>query len=151
MKNTKFKLKSHVIITKFRIKSHSNYQCMYVCMFNRCPCVHGKGQHQLGQEVLFSRPSKQTWLATHRWLSGSQPCSRALRLVWKTNPVTFTIGLSRNRTGHSHFTSRQNHHFLSQKDSLQAVGLLFWLGARRHWCRRRKYYICPAPLHQPPN
>ena len=25
------------------------------------------------------------------------------------------------------------------------------LGARRHWCRHRKYYICPALFPQPPN
>ena len=49
------------------------------------------------------------------------------------------------------FTSRGNHQILSLKDPWQAVGLLLWLGARRHWCRHRKYYVCPAPLYQPPN
>ena len=50
-----------------------------------------------------------------------------------------------------HFTNRGNHQILSQKDPLQAVGLLLWLGGRRHWCRGRKYYICPEPLYKPPN
>ena len=63
----------------------------------------------------------------------------------------FTIGPSGNQTGKPDFTSRGNHQILYQKYPLQAVGLLLWLGARRHWCRRREYYICPAPLHQPPN
>ena len=31
---------------------------------------------------------------------------------------------------------------------LRAVGLFLWPGTRRHWCRSRRYYICPAPLHQ---
>ena len=49
-------------------------------------CVHGKGQHQLGQgerffkEVLFSQLHKQTWFAAHHWLSCNKLYSRALRL-----------------------------------------------------------------------
>ena len=146
-------------------------------MFNG-GCAHGKGQHQLGQgewsfkEVQFSRlrkqtslcdPSwvsriekkKQTWLVTHHWLSVNQLCSRALRLIWKTmkryprtNPGPFAIGPSGIKPATPHSTSRGNHQILSQRDQLQAVGLLLWLGASRHWCRCRKYYICPEPLHQ---
>ena len=116
-----------------------------------CDCVHVKGQHQLGwgersfKEAPFSRPRDQTWLATHHCLSCSQLCSRALRLVWvtmkrypRTNPGPFAIGPFGNWTGDPHFKDRGNHQILSQKD----------LGAKRHWCRHRKYYICPAPLHQ---
>ena len=69
----------------------------------------------------------------------------------RTNPGPFAIGPSGNHTGGPHFTSRRNYQILSQKDSLQAVGLLLWLGAKRHWCRCRKYYLCPAPSHQPTN
>ena len=134
---------------------------MYVFLtVSLCDCVHGKGQHQLGQgersfkEVPFSQPRKQTWLATHHWLSCSQTCSRALRLVWeimkrypRINLGPFANGPSGNQTGDPHFTSRWNHQILSQ-DQLQAVDLLLWLGARRHWCRCRKYYICPAPTSE---
>ena len=74
--------------TKRRGEIENNWT-MYVCLtVALCDCVHGKEQHQLGQgetffkEVLFSRPSEQIWLATHHWLSGSQRCSRALRLGW---------------------------------------------------------------------
>ena len=136
--------------------------CMYVClMVALCDCVNGKGQYQLSQgerffkEVPFFRPRKQIWLATNHWLSYSQLCSRALRLVWetmkrypRTNPGPFTIGPFGHRTGNPHFTSRGNHQILTQKDPLQAVGLPLWLGARRHWC---KCHICPATIHQPPN
>ena len=70
----------------------------------------------------------------------------------KTVQGPFAIGPSGNQTGDVHFASRRNHRILSQNnDPLQAVGLLLWLGVRRHWCRRRKYYICPALLHQPLN
>ena len=61
------------------------------------------------------------------------------------------ISPSWNRTGEPHFTGKENHQILSQKDPLRAVSLLLWLGARRHLCRHRKYYISPAPLHQPRN
>ena len=63
---------------------------MYVYWSPFCDCVHGKGQHQLGQgeksfkEVLFSQPSEQTWLMTHHWLSCSQIYPRTLRLGWET-------------------------------------------------------------------
>ena len=50
-----------------------------------------------------------------------------------------------------HFTSRGNNEILFQKASLLAVGLLLWLGARKHWCRCKKYSIYQAPLYQPPN
>ena len=46
---------------------------MYVCLtVALCDCVHGKGQHQLGQgewsfkEVPFSRMHEQTWLAIYQ-------------------------------------------------------------------------------------
>ena len=85
---------------------------MYVCLTAAfCDCIHGKGQHQLGQgersvkEVPFSRLHKQTWLATHHWLSCSQLCSRALKLLWetmkrfsRTNPGPFAIDPSRKQT-----------------------------------------------------
>ena len=50
----------------------------------------------------------------------------------------------------SHFTCRGNPQIL-QKTPLQPVCLLPWHGAWTFWCRRRNYYICPAPLQQPPN
>ena len=134
---------------------------MYVCLtVALCDCVHGKGQHQLGQEersvkeVPFSWPREQTWLATHHWLSCSQLCSWALRLVEEVSQDQsrpFRNWSFQESTGDPHFTSRGNNQILSQKDPLQAVGLLLWLGARRHWYRCRKYYICPAPPHQPLN
>ena len=55
-----------------------------------CVCVLGKGQHQLriGERllkvILLSQMHEQTGLATRRWLSCSQVCSRALRFCWET-------------------------------------------------------------------
>ena len=63
----------------------------------------------------------------------------------RTIPDPFAIDPSRNRTCNPHFTSRGNHQILSQKDPLYAVGLLLWLGDRRHLYRCGKYYIFPAP------
>ena len=99
-------------ITK-NVPKKTPLRCTYVCLrVAFCDCAHGKGHHQLGQgegsfkEVLFSLPREQTWLATHNWMSGSQLCSRALRLGWETMKRypwnilgPFAIGPSRNRTG----------------------------------------------------
>ena len=139
------------------------YVCMYVCMHKGRPLwlCPWKGTVSAGpRRKAFQRsPVFPTWLATNYWLPCSHLCSRALRWGWETMkrypgtiPGPFAIGLSGNQTGDSHFTNRGNNQILTQKDPLQAVGVLLWLGARRHWwCRRRKYYICPTPLHQPPN
>ena len=126
------------------------------------------GQHHLGlgNGSLFidsycpnhtSNPGLQHF-ATRYWMSCSQPCSRVLRLDWKSMnrywrvfSDLFSIGPSRNRTGDPHFTSKGNHPKAEEGTVLQVMGLFLWLGARRHRCRHRKYYICSAPLHQPPN
>ena len=119
--------------------------CMYVCRSPFCDFVRGKRQHQLGQgersfkEVPLSRPHEQTWLATHHWLSCSQLCSKTLMLVWETNPDPFAIGPSGNQTG-----DLQRHRYGGHEIPLEAVGLLLWLGVRRDWCRRSKYYISPV-------
>ena len=103
-------------LLQYTITYHSSH--IYVCLtVALCDCFHGKEQHQLGQrersfkEVLFFRLCEQIWLATHRWLSCSQLCSRALRLGWETMkryprtiPGPFTISLLGNE---------------SQKDPLQ--------------------------------
>ena len=57
----------------------------------------------------------------------------------------------RSETATTHSRSRGNYKIKLPKGQLQAVCLPLWLGARRHWCRHRKYYICPAPPHQPLN
>ena len=65
---------------------------------------------------------------------GCQPCFRTLKTGRETTiPGPFAI-----KPACPDFTSYGNHQILSQKDPLQAVGLLLWLGARSHWCRRRK-------------
>ena len=64
----------------------------------------------------------------------------------RTIPGPIPISTSWSQTRNLHFTSRGNHQIFSQKHPLQAVSLLLWLGARMHWCRRRKHYIFPAPL-----
>ena len=85
---------------------------------------------------------------TNSWLS----CSQLFTKVGLRNHEEVSqdhsrpFSPSRNWIGDPHFTSTGNLQILSQMDQFQAVGLLLWLGARRHWCRRRKYYICPAPL-----
>ena len=99
--------------------------------------------------ALFSWP--QTWLAINHWLWGTKVGLRNHEEVPQTIPGPFAIDSSGDQTNNPHFTSRGIHQILSQKDLLEAVGLLLWLGARRHRCRCRKYYICPATLHQPPN
>ena len=86
-----------------------------------------------------------------------QLCSGALRLGCKTrkryprtNLGLFAIVPSRHQTGdNKRVKSPKNHKW--KDDPLQAMGLLLWLGARRHWCRCRSYYVCPALLHQPAN
>ena len=137
---------------------------MYVLTVALWDCGHGEGQHQLGQgersfKVLFSRLHEQTWLATHHWLSDSQLCSRSLRLVWETinqeifqtNPDTFTIDTSGNQTDNPPLHKLGKSPNPLPEGSIARCGPAFRLGAKRHWCRRSKYYICPAPLHQPPN
>ena len=78
-----------------------------------CDCVHAKGQYQLGpgkrslKEVLFSKK---------RYL--------------KTIPGPLQLILPRIEPATLHFTSRGNYQILFQKEPLQAVGMLLWLGTR---------------------
>ena len=84
--------------------------CVYLCLtFALCYCVQGTGQHQLGQEVLFSQLHEQTWLpTTHHWLSNFELAGRLLMLNWETKKRhlrtilgPFAIDLSENRTSDS--------------------------------------------------
>ena len=59
----------------------------------------------------------------------------------RTIPVPFTIDSSGNQNGDAHFTSRGNYQILSQKNPLQAVGLLLWLEARRHLYRQEILHL----------
>ena len=59
-------------------------------------------------------------------------------------PDPFVIGPSGNQTVDPRPTSRGNHQILSQKDPLQAVGLLLCLGAISHWCRPREKILLPC-------
>ena len=119
---------------------------MYVYRLVLCDCVHGKGQHQLGlgkrsfKEGPFYRPCQQTLLPIHRWLSCSQLCSRMLRLVWRVSQDQSRPFCNWSlRESNRWSPTPQVGEVLSQKDPLQAVDLLLWLGAGRHWFRHRKY------------
>ena len=121
--------------------------CLWLCPWKEVASTRTRGE--VFKEVVFSRPWEPTWLATRHWLPGSQLCSRALRLFWETmksypgtnpdrclgiEPATPTLQVGE-----------------ITKSSPRRTHCKLWLGARRHCCRRRKNYICPAPpLHQPP-
>ena len=124
---------------------------LHFCPLWLCPST-GIGERSF-KEVSISWPQEQTWLATHHWLLSSQLCSRELRLDMRnheehprTNP-----GLFRNWS----FQESNRWPPTSQVGGSQRtyckLWVYFWLGAGKHWCRHRKYYICPAPLHQPLN
>ena len=98
---------------------------------------------------------EQTWLATHHCQSCSQLCSRALRLGRETMkryrralPGPFAIGPFSNRTDNPHFTIREITKSSPRRVYCKPwVQLFGWELQGGHI----KYYICPAPLHQPQN
>ena len=127
--------------------------CTYAC-FNGCPlwlCPWKETASTLGQgersfkEVLLSRSQHSIGCHAANFALGHQGWAEK---PWRGIPGPFQACLQLILPGIEpatpQITNRQNHQILSQKDPLQTVGLLLCL---EHWCRRRKYYICPAPLH----
>ena len=123
-----------------QLELSGNRRCMYVYRSPLCDCIHGKNQLGLGKTSYcpncVKKPGSQHTVGRH-----AVNFALRLRLGWKiikryrkTIPRYFAVS-SRNQSDDRQFISRGCHQIRSQKDPLQAVDLLLWLGAKWYWCR----------------
>ena len=69
---------------KSRMADFLSRECMmWLCPWNGMMHQLGLGERSF-KGVQVSQPHDQIWLATHRWLSCSLLCSRALKSIWAT-------------------------------------------------------------------